>query len=567
MKKPANIVYGVGDKPPAPILVLSALQNVAIMAVYLIFPLIICREARSSIAFTIDALSLSMLVMGAATLLQAVRMRGIGSGYLCPESFSGIYISPSITAVNIGGLPLAFGMTAFAGFAEAALSRVLNRLRPYFPPEIAGLVVILVGISNAAVSVNDLMRPTQSGDAGEGVLLVAAVTLGSMVALNIWTRGAVRMTCALIGIIVGYIAAAVAGLLTIKDFALVGSASAFALPSVQQLSWAFNIALVIPFLIAALAATLKAMAVLAICQRINDADWLRPDLNNLRNGVAADGLGTFVAGALGTYGINASPSCVALSAATGVTSRGVAYVIATIFALAAFFPKVAAALAVMPKPVMAAALMFTACFLLINGIQTVTSRMLDSRKTFVVGLTIIGALAVEMFPQMADHLPEMLKPIVGSSLVFGTVLAFMLNLIFRIGIRQKVLLQFDTSSASSTELNDFLEANGAKWGARQDIVNRAKFALRQVVEVIADYCEVQQPVRVEASFDEFNLDLAVSYQGTLLELPEQRPSDAEIRDTDDGLRRLAGFMLRRNADRARVEQVADTAALHFHFDH
>lgn len=566
MRKPADIVYGVGDNPPVPITVLSALQYVAIMAVYLIFPLIICREAGASTADTIGVLSLAMLVTGAATLLQVLRLRGIGSGYLCPEDFSGIYVPPSIAAAGMGGLPLVFGMTAFAGLAEAGLSRVLNRLRPYFPPEVAGLVIMLAGISNAAISVDYLRRSAQSGHAA-GVALVAVATLGSMVALNVWTRGALRMLCALIGIIVGYLTAALSGLLAAKDFALVGSAPVFALPRLEQIGWTFDIALVIPFLIGALASTLKAMAVLAICQRINDADWLRPDLENLRSGVAADGLGTFLGGALGTFGVSASASCVGLSAATGITSRRVAYAIAAIFALGAFFPKAAAALAVMPKPVMAAGLMFTACFLLINGIQTIASRMLDSRKTFIVGLTLIGALAVETFPQMADRLPEMLRPVLGSALVFGTVLAFVLNLVFRIGVRQRVSVLFDAISGHFAELDDFLDVNGARWGARRDIIDRAKFALHQAVEAIADHCAVEAPVRIAASFDEFNLDLDVSYRGRLLELPEQRPSDGEIRDTEDGLRRLAGFMLQKNADRARAEQTADTAALRFHFDH
>jgi len=39
----------------------------------------------------------------------------------------------------------------------------------------------------------------------------------------------------------------------------------------------------------------------------------------------------------------------------------------------------------------------------------------------------------------------------------------------------------------------------------------------------------------------------------LVEFPERRPSEEEIRETDEGVRRLAGFMLRRNADRVRSE--------------
>jgi NCS2 family nucleobase:cation symporter-2 len=75
------------------------------------------------------------------------------------------------------------------------------------------------------------------------------------------------------------------------------------------------------------------------------------------------------------------------------------------------------------------------------------------------------------------------------------------------------------------------------------------------------------PLILEASFDEFNLDLRLSYQGEPLEFPERRPTDREIRETDEGMRRLAGFMLRHNADRIRAEAKDGAATVHFHFDH
>ncbi len=567
MKKPANIVYGVEDRPPVSIVILAGLQNVAVMAVYLILPLIICRKAGASIAVTVSVLSFAMLAMGIATLLQLARTWGVGSGYLVPAHFTGIYTAPSLIAADTGGLPLVFGMTALAGLVETGLSRILNRLRPYFPPEIAGLVVMLVGVTNAAIATRYLVEPGGTATDAQTGVIVATVTLGSMVALNVWTRGTLRMVCALIGIVAGYLLAAALGLLTAKDFAVEAEVSIFALPQISHLGWSFDIALMVPFVISAVAATLKAMAVVSFSQKINDAEWIRPDLNNIRGGVAADGLGTFMAGALGTFGINASPSCVGLSAATGVTARTVAYAIAAILAIAAFLPGVAVALAIMPKPVVAAALMFTACFLLINGMQLITSRMLDSRKTFVVGLTIVAGLAIEIIPHIGDLAPPVFKPILGSSLVFGTLLAFTMNIVFRIGLRQKVSLLLEPAEDNVSKLDNFLDEYGAKWGARRDIISRAGFAMHQAVEAATDHCNVRGPIRIDARFDEFNLDLTMTFVGDRLELPDKRPSEADIRQSDDGLRRLAGFMLRRNADRVLSERVGEKAVVRFHFDH
>ena len=46
---------------------------------------------------------------------------------------------------------------------------------------------------------------------------VAAVTLATMVALNVWTRGSSKLFCALIGMVVGYFLAAILGVLPAAD--------------------------------------------------------------------------------------------------------------------------------------------------------------------------------------------------------------------------------------------------------------------------------------------------------------------------------------------------------------
>ena len=51
------------------------------------------------------------------------------SGYLAPAVLSANYLGPSILALKLGGLPLVFGMTIFAGSCEAALSKYCGCLK------------------------------------------------------------------------------------------------------------------------------------------------------------------------------------------------------------------------------------------------------------------------------------------------------------------------------------------------------------------------------------------------------------------------------------------------------
>jgi xanthine/uracil permease len=79
------------------------------------------------------------------------------------------------------------------------------------------------------------------------------------------------MFCALLGLFVGYVAAALAGLVDANAMSVVVAAPWFALPSVY-LSWSFDLALAAPFAIASVAAAMKAVGTITVCQKMNDAD-------------------------------------------------------------------------------------------------------------------------------------------------------------------------------------------------------------------------------------------------------------------------------------------------------
>ena len=138
-KKPPDIVYGVDDVPPLLVIALSGLQHVGLIAIFLIFPLLVVKELGASTVLSVNFLSVAVIALGIAAILQALPKGPVGSGFLCPANYSAIYLSPSLAAVKVGGLPLLFGMTLFAGMFEAALSPLLRRLRSFFPPELSGL--------------------------------------------------------------------------------------------------------------------------------------------------------------------------------------------------------------------------------------------------------------------------------------------------------------------------------------------------------------------------------------------------------------------------------------------
>jgi len=564
-RKPANIVYGLEDTPPILVTVMNGLQHVGVLTINLVYPLLVFRALNLPIELVTSLISAGVLVLGLATFLQAFRLGPVGSGFMCPSTFSATFFAASLLAAKTGGLPLVFGMTIFAGVLEAVVAPFLNRLRAIFPPEISGLVIFMIGLTGGIAGLRLIfgsgaapMRPEE--------WIVGALTIGTMVALNVWGKGAASMFCALIGLVVGYIASGVTGLIDSHMIAAVAVTPWVGMPAID-FHRTFDLALAAPFAIASLATSMKAAGTITICQKMNDADWVRPDMKSITAGVLADGASTILAGIVGAVGTNTSTPSVGLAAATGVGSRKVAFVVAAIFILMGFLPKLPALLGLAPRPVVVAALLFTVSFIMINGLQIMTSRLLDARRTVIIALSTIAGMAVEVFPSIAASASPGLRPVVGSSLVLATVLALALNLLFRIGIKKTATFSIADAVPDPDKIGAFFQTQGAKWGARPDVIKRASYGTIQLIDAVAEGVWHEGPIVIAASFDEFNLDVRVSYNGGQLLFPDERPSLEQIRGSENGAQLLAGFMLRRNADRVRSEGAEGQSRVLFHYVH
>ena len=471
MKKPANLVYGVEENPPRTVAVVCAVQHIGVVAIFMIYPLILGRQAGLPDGQVAAMLQMGMIAMATAVLLQAPSRGPIGSGFLAPCNFTGTYLAPSLLAVKMGGMPMVWGMTIFAGLVEIGLSRVWPKLRTFIPPETAGLVVFLIGVIVGLAALRVLLDHTPDGTLAGSDTFVALITIGVMVGLNIWNKGKLRLFCILIGMAVGYVLSGFTGHITGQQISDLFHQPLFALPTMSHVSWSFDWSLAIPFAVTGLAAAMGATASITTLQRLNDAEWVRPDMKSIGGGVFSDGIGAAVGGFLGTYGMSISTANVGLTAATGVASRVIAYTIAALLILCALQPTLIGVLIIMPLPVMSAALLFSAVFIMISGIQIITSRVLDPRRTLVIGMGMMAFFVVSVFPKAFAGAPLWAQPLLSSPLVLATLVALSLNLLFRLGIRRTVTMSIDRASLDLQEVVNFIERNagigarGAMWQA------------------------------------------------------------------------------------------------------
>ena len=567
-KKPPELTYGVDDEPPLATNLLLGLQHVFLITIGLIFPVVIVRSIGGTPQQAEFIVSMSMLAAGVGTIIQALNRRSIGSGFLCPSLCGPSFLSASLLAANVGGLHLLFGMTSVAGFFEVLLSRVMHRLRALFPPEVTGLVVAMVGISVIPTALTNFMGRNATDVVTElPELLVALVTLGAMVGISVWSRGKLRLYSALVGMTLGYLASIALGILNTDHVSLFSEAPWAAVPPLDYFGWSFDLALLLPFLIAITCSTLKTVGDITTCQKINDVDWKRTDMKNVSQGILADGLSAVFSGFAGAMGQSTSSSNVGLSIGTGATSRKIAFAIGAFLVFLAFLPKLAMVFVVMPEPVMGATLIYSVSFMIVAGFQIIMSRMLDARRTFLVGIPLIMGLSVDALPSLYDDVPTILSPIFSSSLSLAAVLVVILNLLFRIGIakRQRLVLKPGVDDVDS--IFNFMEKQGATWGARREVIYKAISALYELFEAVSSSRLSEGDIMVEVSFDEFNLDVEARYRGEPLDIPSTRPSEEDILRDDRAAISLSGFMIKRYANSVKLDQKDGVCRVRLHFDH
>jgi xanthine permease XanP len=444
----------------------------------------------------------------------------------------------------------------------------MGRLRPFFPAEVTGTIVMMVGLALVPVAVSRFLGIEKSRMVIDPLSVsIAAVTFFVMVGVTVWGSSRLRLYGVLIGIGAGSLCAYASGLVTDEHLRRLEQASLLALPSFPGEGWSFSGALLVPFMVTALASSLKAVGDLTTCQKVNDAEWKRPDMKSISGGILADACGVMLSGGVGTMGQSTSSANVGLSIASGATSRRIGLACGAILMVLAFVPKLAVLFAIMPSPVIGALLFFAASFMIVAGVQILSSRMMDARKTLVVGVSIILGLSVDMLPGIYHSVPAMLLPAFTSSLSVATLSAMFLNLLFRIGIAQRAKVQIDPQADSSEEIFSFMEKQGGTWGARREVIDRAKSAMNEFIEAARALELSTGKIDAEVSFDEFNLDVDMRYDGELMEFPSKRPTEADLLGDERAVAKLAGFLIRNYVDQVKSERINGRCRVQFHLEH
>ncbi|NJD38851.1 MAG: hypothetical protein FIA89_11110 [Geobacter sp.] len=553
--RPEGIAYWLHERPPLSMTIMAALQQLAFLGAIMTLPVLLAHQAGLNDAGAAGLVSLTMVGAGCGVILQALNRSGVGIGLFSPMHTSAVAFPASLAAVKMGGLDLAFGMMTVAASVQLAVSRVLPRLRPFFPVEIAGLIVLILGLGLGLIGLRAFLAVDTPFEGDIRTFQTGFLTLAVIIGCNIWGRGRLHAFAVFIGLVTGQLFALLNGVVNRSLVDDIFQVPFFAVPPIAQFGWEFRWSLVPEFIIVGLALSFNCFGVLTVAQRANDAAWKRPDIPGISRGLLAEGLTNAFCALINGVAQTASGGAIGLAQASGVTSRIVAFVLGGLFIALAFFPPFAAFWISLSPPVIGAVLMFVASFIIVGGIKIITSRLLDTRKIVTIGLSLIMAIGHDAVLTAHFGRPEgtVLSPL-ANTVTVALLVAIALNALFQLKVHKTVTRTLQLNEQWQQTTSELIWHLGHQWGARPEVIRRLDHGLHELLDALYAYNLSTAPeIGLQATFDEYRCRMQVCYQGQALLIPASRPDPDELLHTPDGFQTLAGFLISRLADEVRVE--------------
>ena len=487
----------------------TILQHFGLGVVTLVIPRIIAQAAGVDAAGVESYCQLAMIALGIATLLQASAWRGVGSGYLLPACFAGIYVAPALAVASAHGLGAVAGLTLVAGVTQIVLSRILHHVRSFIPSEVIGVGVLMIGLGWGILGLK-LMAGVSAGQVAAPLEWIsAAIAFATMVGVSVWGGKGFRPVSVLIGLAAGCLTA-------LLLYALLGGKAVYVpplfindLPTWPLVEISFTGTYLPGFMIGAIASFLRVAGDVVASHQVSDVNWKRASTRSIAAGGLAEGIGNVASGIIGTLPMNTSSGSVGLVAATGISARQVAMWVGVVWIAMAMLPVGPPLLLLMPASVQGAAVFYTAGFVMRSGFNMLTSRMIDNRRAIAIGSALIVGLS---FDEMihALGLPAEFKIIFSSALLTAVAVAILLTALFRIGVKRTVETMWEPAEGKAA-LDTWIEAAGRQWGARPPLIAKACSLLEEFAEAAPGL--TSGPLKIAAHYDEVSLTLEFGWSG------------------------------------------------------
>lgn len=397
-----QLIYGIDDRPPTPILILAGAQHVlTLFGATTLVPLI-CGPAMGMTTEQIGAfIGCVYFSMGIATLIQTHPKLGSGLPIVQGSSFSfippimtiiGAYkaMGPDVVMQYVGGSLVVGGLV----LSMLGYSKLIGRIRKIITPVVIGPTIMAIGFTLAPTAI----QFNAANYWPISLLVVAMVFFFSLVSKNKYCN----IFAVLGSITIAYL---ICLLFSVMGIFAEGHAAFINLQGVIDAPW-IRYNLVMPWGMPKVSGlALGAIAAGFFCVMIESiGDYHNcsfaagiddPTPAQINRGIGAEGICCAISGCLGSVGTTSYTENIGLIGLTGVASRHVVRAGAVILIILSLIGKLGALIATMPSPVIGGAYITLFGTIGALGIQNLMRADMGSqRNILIVGFAFLMALGL-----------------------------------------------------------------------------------------------------------------------------------------------------------------------------
>ena len=475
-----------------------------------------------------------LLINGAATMVQALRIGPVGNGLLVITYPSPTAIPFCIIALQEGGPQTLTTLIVISSLVQIIISMRLSVLRRLMTPAFNGAILLLLIITFIPVVFNSLDDLPANAVSAAGPVCIAVtfvVTMGLML------RGSatLRNWSTLIGIVAGCIASVAFG---IFDFGAMREAQWTGIPWQGWPGFAldFGIAfwtLLPAFLFLSVVSVLQGTSIALSIQRVSWRDPRAIDYRRVQGMSICTALGNLLGGIASVMPVVTSPRGTAFVHQTRCASREIGLITGAILFATAFFPKFWNLLNGIPAPVTATFLVVMLSPLVVEAMKMIVQDNLDLRTTLVIGSSILIGIGFQT-GLVPIPLGNIWEAVFQKAFVSGGVMLVFLGLVVNVRKGRQKNLRVELNMQALPRLNAFLEnfATGKGWDAQ--MANRLQHIGEEVLLILTENRDAGAQVRDKNP----SLQVSANRHGNAAELEFVRASTS-ITNLEDQLALLS----------------------------
>lgn len=436
--KNPNAIYELDGRPSFLQAFPLGFQQLLAMFVGNIVPMILVANAAGMDSYHATLLiQCSVLGAGVATLIQAFPIKlgkiRIGSGLpiMLGLTYTFLPICLAVATNAELGLPVLFGAQLIAAFSSVFVAFVLPYIRKFFPPIVTGTIIVSIGISCFNIAAYNLAGG--QGDPSMGQLhnwLIGALVIVVIVACSAFGKGMVSAAAVLIGIVAGYVVAAVTGYV---DFSSIAAAKWFDIP--RPLAFGdggpaliFKPEFILVFILLYFINAVEMVGDMTVSA--TGGLGRQPKDEELSGGILGNAVGCMFASIFNCFATGSYSQCSGIVAMTKVCSRYVMGAGGITLVVAAFCPKLAALLSTIPNCVVGGATIVVFSMITMSGMSLVAKSRFTSRSMLICGISLTLGLGISFAKDTLDLVGGYVQMFFGeSSIILVALTAIVLNII------------------------------------------------------------------------------------------------------------------------------------------